>query len=381
MNAGPGVKTERGVVSSLVRQPLGVLTMSMLASDLLRMPTWSERLAFLERNPTLVHQAVADRCRAEGDARLGDFIERAASVGVNQATQELRAVEALAQVAEAESGAQTAELEAVAALILAGATWLTSAFLAAATSICARNPDVSPAVREVVIPPLAHTTGTTVADIKGILALATLDWEDVWPTLERLAAQEHLRGAFPAALAVAGISADLPRLRNWVSELCSLIEAATIRGPEAAIAEHQLRICVWSFTERDGLDDLEESEDPATCVPTLRLRSRNVCNGWVRCGWHPRPSTSAVWPCSSPPQAINAGPAGCRISVRPSRWGYTQGSAHETASPKLWMPPGKRSRSVHPTPPSLHAWPPTSATASASPSTPSCYLWTTSRRP
>lgn len=269
MNAGPGVKTERGVVSSLVRQPLGVLTMSMLASDLLRMPTWSERLAFLERNPTLVHQAVADRCRAEGDARLGDFIERAASVGVNQATQELRAVEALAQVAEAESGAQTAELEAVAALILAGATWLTSAFLAAATSICARNPDVSPAVREVVIPPLAHTTGTTVADIKGILALATLDWEDVWPTLERLAAQEHLRGAFPAALAVAGISADLPRLRNWVSELCSLIEAATIRGPEAAIAEHQLRICVWSFTERDGLDDLEESEDPATVCAHL----------------------------------------------------------------------------------------------------------------
>ncbi|MBK8463296.1 MAG: CHAT domain-containing protein [Nigerium sp.] len=266
-------------MSSLVRQPLGVLTMSARADDLLGLPTWAERLAFLNRNPDLGHRAIADRCRAEGDAQLSDFIERAASVGISQATLELRSLEALERVTsvtatDGPDGAQpeharTDELVAAAALVIDGATWLTSALLTAATAICAQNPDASPAIREIIIPPLAHSSGVTVAEVKGLLALAVLDWADVWPSLDRLAAQERLADAFPAALAAAGVSADIPQLEEWVSELCSLIDAATTRGPEAAMEEHQLLICAWAFTEDDGLDGLEESDDPATVCAQL----------------------------------------------------------------------------------------------------------------
>lgn len=281
MSIGHAAQTERGVVSSLVRKPLGVLTMSKMTSDLLGRPTWAERLAVLEQNPVLVHRAIADRCRTEGDARLGDFIDRAASVGIDLAARELRALRALEQVAGENSAAQTGdvqteELVAVAALIVAGATWLTSPFLTSAATICAQNPEVSPAVRDIVILPVAHAYGTTAAEIKRILSFATFEWEDVWPALERLSAQEDISEALPAALAVASVSADVPRLSDWVSELCSLIEAAIARGADSAVAEHRLRIRAWYFTEGGGLSGLDESEDPATVCAHLAAEIAEV---------------------------------------------------------------------------------------------------------
>lgn len=266
MTVGSGASTARAVVSSLPRKPLGLPTTSSLITELLALNTWAARVSFLGQHAALVHQVIADRCRTEGAEQLALFIERATAVGLDQALVELDVLQSLDLAVSAQTASSIEVVEHAAAMIVSGSAWLLPEFIAAAGSVSQRLPDSSTEIRRIVVPALAAATSVTAAEVDELLVLATTDWEDVWPVLETVSARDSLMCPFPAARAVAEISADLPQLSEWLLELEGLLDAARVRGAEAAQAEHRMRILAGLFA--DG-EELEEFDDPAAVCSQL----------------------------------------------------------------------------------------------------------------
>lgn len=257
---GIGGPAARGVVSSLPRGETGLGEMSLLVSRLLRMDSWADRLLLLRSHPALVHQAVAGRCRMEGADELAGFLGRAASVGLDRALPELDVLISLEHLAEDDPSSAIVLLEQAGALIEDGAGWILPELLRCAEAVGQRHPELSNDLREAGINALASATATRPSAIKNLLALACMEWDEVWSLLEPLISRNDMMDAFPAALAVAALSADLPQLGEWIAELQGLLEAAGARGPQVAQEEHQLRLLAQSFAAGE---ELEQFENPA----------------------------------------------------------------------------------------------------------------------
>lgn len=247
----------RAVVPSLSRGPVGLATVSGLADQLVELDGWDERFPFLRQHPELVHPVIADRCDATGAERLGRFLRRAAQAGLDEAADEVTVLEALERLTEDQASDGVTILSTAADLVMAGATWLVPEFVRAGAALAGRSPTSSDDLRRLFIPPLAHASGTTAVDVQQLIALACMEWEDVWLLLEGICVKPDLHDAFPAAEQVAQVSGDLPGLGSWVSELRGLVTAARGRGPEAAEYEHRLRNLADGFARGEGLDDFD----------------------------------------------------------------------------------------------------------------------------
>lgn len=247
-------------MESLPRAPLGLATTSTLADELLTLGSWSGRLALLRRHPELAHPVIADRSDASGAGQLARFLRRASDVGLDDAVKEVQVLETLEQQAADPADGSIAALQVAASLILDGAEWLVPEFLEAGIEVSHRHPALSDRLRSLSIPPLAHATGTTVVDVQQAIALACMEWEDVWPLLDSICAKTHLTDALPAAREAALLSADMPDLHGWVSELQGLIDAARGRGVEAAEYEHRLRSVARGLADGEGLEEFDEPD-------------------------------------------------------------------------------------------------------------------------
>lgn len=264
----PDSVAARAVATSLARNLSGFMRASELTTTLLAMGTWQERLSLLRGYPTLVHQAVADRCHAEGAEQLARFVKRGATVGLKSAAAELDILDALEQATKSPAEVPAAALEQPASAIVGGATWLLPEFLEAAAAVSRHRPEQSAEIIRIAVPPVARATGATANGVHQLLVLAFMEWDDIWPRLESVVCNDTVADAFPAAVAVAALSADLPQLGTWVSDLRGLIDAARTRGAEAAHEEHKLRILAQLFAEGEGL---AEFDDPAAVCAQLAV--------------------------------------------------------------------------------------------------------------
>mgnify|MGYP001742438977 FL=1 len=251
---------DRAVVQSLSRVSLGGVDLSMVADQLVALESWDERLSLLQRYPELVHPVIAGRCDAKGVERLGCFLRRAADAGLNKAVEEARILDSLEYLTEDESADGIATLSAAADMVMTGAVWLVPEMVRVGAAIADRSPASSDDLRRLLIPPLAYAAGTSTVDVQRVIALACMEWEDVWSSLERICAWPDLQNAFPAAKQVALLSGDLPDLGSWVSELGGLVTAAMERGQEAAEYEHRLRNIANDFSRGEGIDEFDSPD-------------------------------------------------------------------------------------------------------------------------
>lgn len=261
-----GCSGNRGVVESLPRADNGQLATSALVAELLGAPSWQERLWVLRANPVLSHQTVADRCRAEDADQLARFIERTVAVGLDVSSSELDVLEALESIEGLTSLDAAAVLKRGASALTTGAVWMLPEWVGAAEASGQAHLALSETLRELTTSVLSAVTGVQPAAIRNVIALACMEWEDVWPLLDSLVGRDDLFDALPAALTVATVSADVPQLGEWTAELRELLNAAVSRGPEAAQEEHQMRRLALSFAQGNGLD---EFEDPAAVCAQL----------------------------------------------------------------------------------------------------------------
>lgn len=233
---------DRAITGPLAGRRASALSVAAATQALIDDETWDVRLALLAEDPRLVSIDVAGRCAKQGEDVLAALIERAESVGIEAAGDELPLVQRLARISELEpSEATVGELTDLVQVIQDAAVDWTLPWLFGAVEHVTESPiGRREGLRDAVESLLAEANGCDVTDTRHARELAVSEWESVWEQLWMLTDLATLATACGVVAQVGEWFDGDARVPDWANELASLLTAAEQRGVGTAIDEHHM---------------------------------------------------------------------------------------------------------------------------------------------